>query len=280
MTNETPGSTTKFERDLASLAREARAKLGNPPTGAELRALKDGTLAEADADRVRDWLALDDDWAQAFRDLDADPDEVELAELAAEAKRAGVDTDAAWSRFQQQLEPAAAATAPVEAVSAEAASSSSARVLAFPSAGSRRFLAVAASVLLSVGLTWFVVFREPPGGPPEIVQTFRLTDGDTRGEIRKLTVSPETTEVVFELVIDEPLDAETLRIVLIELLEGGSTTEIDRRPPGPDPEQEEVRISAKLLVMGKVYELEIHVAGSDGDSLLWSSRFEVLRSNP
>ena len=99
--NETADTSKTFANDLDRWAAD-RGGPGEPPTADELVALRDGTLAEADAERVREWIALDPEWAAAWRDLR------DFGSWADSDETPPVEVDAAWRAVASRLPDAAA----------------------------------------------------------------------------------------------------------------------------------------------------------------------------
>lgn len=86
-----------LSEDLAVLAEEQRLKLGEPPTIEQLIAYRDGRLSEDEADRIRDRLAVDPEWAAIYLDLACFPD-LDLPVADSDA-----DIDDAWQKLLPKL---------------------------------------------------------------------------------------------------------------------------------------------------------------------------------
>ena len=284
MANRASEPATPFERDLAALAREARSELGEPPTEAELRGLKAGNLEQAHADRIRNWLALDEDWAAAFRDLDSDPSESELASLAEEAARAGVDTDAAWARFADRAgETDGSSTEAADIDSESRIDSGRAVLLPFPGTDPVRALTLAALIVLSLGVILLLPRLSPmsPGGGIEPLR-IELSASESRGDDDAEEVPSDTQQIRFVLHFDEPLEAESVRIAVINPITGATILVGEPQPheAGSGSAELWASIEGTALEEGKDYRIEIRDARGDGDPL-WSSRhFRIRFTDP
>ena len=89
--------------DLANLAEKERGRLGEPPTIEQLTALRDGELAEGEADRLRSRLAVDPESAALYLELKR----FQVVEASADQEIPGFDTaadvDDAWRELSTKL---------------------------------------------------------------------------------------------------------------------------------------------------------------------------------
>ncbi len=153
--------TPKLTEDLAALAEAERTRLGEPPTAELLLAYRDGELSEEEAERIRDRLAIDPEWASIYLDL------LRSSEPGADAKEdreSGQETEVeqAWRAFSSRLDKDAKPTSHALEESSEARSH-------------RRWtpllLAATVALVAGLGLGWFLLERpEPPTGKLYIVE--------------------------------------------------------------------------------------------------------------
>lgn len=186
--------------ELAALAAEERARSGEPPWAEELIAFRDGTLAPEDAERVRDRLAVDPEWAAIYLEL-AGADEAAVPELAAPGQDPEVDD--AWRELAAELEPSAA-----RAKGADVVPLRRPRLARF-------VLGLAAAAVLAVGVAWLVGRDdlEPRAG----YQTLRLTGAQYRGA--ELRVPRDFAGLELAIDVSERQSGERLTIELLDATE-------------------------------------------------------------
>lgn len=229
MAIENPGPGTDLERDMRAIRDAERARLETqPPTDAELRALAAGQLDEPAAERVREWLTLDERWARAYRELDREED---VARLAAEAEREGIDVEAGWRRFEARLETGASAPSPItpSPITPSPITERTTPVLARP-------LAWAAGLLLALALGHFLLGRlagpDTPDGPAT-TEIF-LSERATRGGAVALDAGADRVRFVLEVPAASSLESVRVRVRATELLDAaGSPDSRNADTPGP-----------------------------------------------
>ena len=69
MTRDTSPNSKRLAADFEAVARRMREDVGAPPSDQELEALAAGRLAAAEAERVRNFLALHPEWADAYLEM-------------------------------------------------------------------------------------------------------------------------------------------------------------------------------------------------------------------
>ncbi len=132
---------TTLQDDLADLAREERERLGEAPPVERLLAYRDGRLGEAEAEEIRDRLAVDPEWAALFLDLRDTENRLESSDPK-------VDVEAAWGAVSSRLQEA---PAPLEAPNLETQRRAADRRSYWPAA----ITGLAAALLLTVDAGWW-----------------------------------------------------------------------------------------------------------------------------
>lgn len=175
---------TTLTGDLAALAAEERSRLGEPPDAELLIAYRDGELSEEEAERVRDRLAVDPEWAEVYLELKRgglDAPGVATAGLAASGAE-DADVDAAWRELASKLER----------------EPSSAEPLPFPRRRTGRvILAIAATLVVAVGLVWLLVGRVGPGLPEGKYLDVHVREETYRG--LEISVPPDVVGLAFHI---------------------------------------------------------------------------------
>lgn len=139
---------SRWSNDLAALAEDERRRLGEPPTAEQLIAYRDGELPEAEAERIRDRLAVDPEWAAIYLDLKRSDAEVLAAEVPGGAV-SDAEVDGGWRALAVEMGSAAPAIAAFEQEPAEIPTGRRRQPY-------RRFLAMAATLVFGLGLVWFL----------------------------------------------------------------------------------------------------------------------------
>ena len=260
---------TLLHDTLAELAAAERARGGDPPTAEQLFALHAGTLDPATTERLRDRLAADPEWAEIYLDLVRLSTETDALSQESE----GGDSEevrAAWSRLVE-AEPSLAERRPV-------------RVGARGKTGSGRWrhLAWAATLILALGLGWFL----RSGGPsaPAVLQTIAV-DATLYRDAR-VPIGPETTHLVFQVdpgalahsagdhsvgnhSAGDPVAQGTAVTVVLLDAQGFQISE-SAQPVGPDLE---LRVPRSAIELGRSYELLVLLDGADYTSPLLTRVF-------
>lgn len=208
--------------DLAALAGDERSRLGEPPTAEELIAYRDGKLTEQAAERVRDRLAADPEWAAIYLDLRSD-----AATLAAAAP-AGTDVDEAWRALEARLE--APAVVPLRRRPA-----------------GRALLALAAALVVALGVIWLLL----PAGPAGEFYRVDVTGASFRGT--PLTVPRNFAGV--EFYVDASAVAEEVVVALRDASGGVVREKVFRS------ERVVFRVPAAVLADGRAYRLTVRPPG-------------------
>ena len=147
---------TQLTDDLAALAEEERRRLGEPPSIERLLALRDGELAEEEAESLRERLAVDPESAAIYLALEGSAETEDSAEtIAAEISDADIET--AWQELSPRLDDR---DAPAVRPMGEAY-----EVVPFPDRNWNRVLGVAAALALALGLVWWLAERRSPSLP-------------------------------------------------------------------------------------------------------------------
>jgi len=145
----------KLTDDLAALAADERSRLSEPPTAEQLLAYRDGGLPEEEAERIRDRLAIDPEWASIYLDLLRSSDPGAAAGESRESGAADAEVDEAWRLFRAKLDRDAMSEMP-------------------PWRRSLSPLLLAAMVVLGLGLGWFLIGRSAleklPNGKHHVVE--------------------------------------------------------------------------------------------------------------
>jgi len=169
---------TTLSEDLGALAEEQRSRLGEPPTTEQLIAYRDGRLPEEEAERIRDRLAVDPEWAAVYLDLKRFPD----LDRPAAGGDSDADVDDAWRTLSSQLDRTETGAGKVIAFR---------RAAIRPAAG-RALLALAATLILGLGLTWLLVGRDRPqplpSGEYHVVEVTGATFRDARLAVPRAAV--------------------------------------------------------------------------------------------
>jgi anti-sigma factor RsiW len=234
---------TTLSEDLAALAEEQRSRLGEPPTAEQLIAYRDGQLPEEEAERIRDRLAVDPEWAAVYLDLKRFPDL---------DRPSDADVDAAWRTLSPRLERTATGAG---------------KVIAFrrrpvrPAAG-RALLALAATLILCLGLTWLLVGRGGPrplpSGEYHAVEVTGATFRDAR-----LAVPRAAVGLAFHI------DATALEVpgkVLVELRDASGEV-VRQEGVVIEAGQREIvfRVASSSLEVGRTYQLAVRASGTSPD---------------
>ena len=174
-------SRNSLKKDLAHLAAEDRASHGQAPGVEQLIALRDGTLDDEQAQRVREYLALDPDMAQLYLSLR------EQNEPLAEQERSS----------DQELERGLNAL-----VDRADGVESGGRLVSFP-ARWRGFLAMAATVLMAV-TAWLLIPRAPDGPPLIVHVPSEPTETVRSGKAEEIMVPKDAPSVIFVIEATVP----------------------------------------------------------------------------
>lgn len=235
--------------DLAALAREDLRRLGEPPTGEQLIALRDGKLPEDEAKRIRAWLAADPEWAAIYLDLERD-----LAPPAGEESTGPVsdaDIDEAWRGLSQKLGGDAQAAEVVQ-IQREPAS--------------RALWLLAATVILAIGLVWMLIRIEPTSsGDYHLVEVT-----GTRYRDARLSVPRGVAGLAFQIDASSRADR-----VVIEIFDASDhLIRHETFDPGPLV----FRVPARDYDVGRTYRLIARPASATGEDpwieMVWRPVYE------
>jgi hypothetical protein len=249
---------TDLTGDLAALAGEERSRLGEPPDGELLLAYHDGDLPHEEEERVRDWLAVDPELASIYLDLKRGGLGAAGVSSAGLGAPGGEDdeVEAAWRALAPKLKREA----------------STAEVVAFPRRGlGRAILAVAAAVIVAVGLGWLLMGREGPELPEGEYFVVAVTGENFRG--LPIEIPQDYVGVEFRIDIDE-LPGR----IVIELRD--ASNELVRREGlvnEPGSNQVTFRVPKISLRNMDAYTLSVRRGGaSRDDPALMDSDFRIV----
>lgn len=229
--------------DLAVLAEEKRSRLGEPPDAELLIAFHEGELPEEEMDRVRDWLAVDPDWASIYLDLKRGglgAGGVASAGLGAPGAE-DPEVDAAWRALVPKLRREAAA----------------AEVVPFPRRRiGRTLLALAAVLLVIVALVWLLVSRGEPGLPKGEYYAVAVKDEGFRG--LRISIPPGYVGVELQIGVEE------LSGTIVLELRDSSNRRVQRQSAVIEPGMDEVgfRVASSSLRDGGSYTLSARQEGA------------------
>lgn len=240
---------TNLSDDLAILAAEDRERFSESPTAEQLIAYRDGRLAEDEANRVRDRLAVDPELAELYLDLKRFPD---LETGASENADSATGADGAWRKLSARLdrEPLIAEGILAREVKEES------QVIAFPRRRSRsRLLALAATLVLAAGLVWFSAQRRLSVG--------RLPDGAYHDVYVDQTLFRGSSLEVPRSAVGVAMRLDTTELerpgrFVVELLDA-SGQQIQRRREDLRADQQTLvfRVASSSLKDGGAYQLTI-----------------------
>jgi len=234
-----------LSEDLGILAAEDRNRLGEPPTAEQLIALRDGKLPEEEAERLRDRLAVDPEWTSIYLELKR-PLNPGDAEEAGE-----VDLDEAWDRLSRKMEIPSIQDHKRNLV--EPGVVSAREVI-------RRFLPLAAGLLLGLGLLWSITHGMSGEFYPVVVtgedmRSHSMVEmpGDSAGLMLQIAISP----------FDQPTD------VVVKFTDfKGVVVHHQRSTLAAGQERLEFRVPAAVLQDGWTYELTLALLEPDRPPLI------------
>jgi hypothetical protein len=238
-----------LSEDLSILAAEDRHRLGEPPTAEQLIALRDGTLPAEEAERLRDRLVVDPEWMSIYQEL-------KRPLVPGDADEAGeIDLDGAWNRLSRTME--------IPSIEGHK------RKLVEPGAVParevvRRFLPLAAGLLLGLGLVWSLVNRDL-GSPPGNYLVVVVTGEGLRSSGTTLHMPKNSAGLEFQIdVSDFPPKADI--VVELKDFEGSA---IFHQQAAKEPGQTllRFRIPAEKLKDEWVYKLTASSSGVGAKSL-------------
>lgn len=227
-----------FTKDLSDWADGKRERLGEPPTAEQLLALRDGKLPEEEADRLRERLAVDPEWAEIYLELKRGTDD---AADAAPTLDSSADVDGAWNRLAAELDLG--------------------RVVPFRRRGSSRvLLALAAVLILGLGVAFFWGWPAASGKYMDVAIT-----GETYRAPRKIPVPKDVVGLAFFINASRlGTDASTLTgTVEIQLFNAtGQVIQNEQFQIHPTDPEITFRVALRSISADGVYRLGIRLSGS------------------
>ena len=248
---------TKLSDDLAALAERERYRLGEPPSIEQLVELRDGELAEEEADRIRDRLAVDPEMAAIYLELKQRSDLETLSADLVGDDISDSEVGGAWHRLSSRLGQGTPLAVDPPNKAGE--------VVPFPRRGWGRVLALAATLTVVVGLVWLLAGRGGPAplreGDYHVVQVTGEAYRDSR-----LRVPGGVAGLAFHI------DASDLPSghVMVELLDASDKVVRQEQMTVEAGQQEMIfRVASSSLVDGKTYQLVVRAPGAPpGDPVL------------
>lgn len=232
---------TKWSDDLAALAEGERQSLGAPPSVEQLIALRDGELPVEQAEKIRDWLAVDSELAAVYLELKRGVDVERFTTGSPGEEISDPEVDDAWSELSSRLdqEPSIAVDPAYDAD----------EVVPFRR-GWRGTFALAATLIFSVGLVWFLAQSRQPEPKTHDVRITNDLFRDT-----SLSVPADAVDISFQIELPA-LDDEG--VFIVELLDSsGQVVRRERSTAEGGQPQIDFRVRSSTLEEGRGYRLVV-----------------------